>query len=69
MGPLLGVNYNLSVTDPLIEREYLAKENGNYKVGESCLCISLSEPFAKKAGQECRYKLIAAIISKASVPA
>jgi hypothetical protein len=62
-----GPTYAFWVTDPVIEREYLAKPDGSYKLGESCLCLSLGEPFTKK-GVEYRYKLIAAIIQKASVP-
>lgn len=57
-----GVQYWLWVTDPIIEREYLAQQNGDYVVGESCLCISLSEPF-----NEHRYKLVASIIQKSLV--
>jgi hypothetical protein len=38
-----GVIYWLWVTDPLVEREYLAQANGMYGVGESYLTISLGE--------------------------
>lgn len=63
-----GTTYAFWVTDPVIEREYKAKDDGDYKLGECCLCVSLGEPFSKK-GVEYRYKLIAAIIQKTSVPA
>lgn len=49
--------YALWVTDPIYEREYLAKEDGRYGIGASYLTISLGEPF--EGGT---YKLIAAII-------
>jgi hypothetical protein len=55
-----GVNYILAVTDPAIEREYLGKANGDYKVGNAFLCVSLGE--AHTDGH-C-YKLVAAIITK-----
>jgi hypothetical protein len=57
-----GVEYWLWVTDPVIERQYLAQQDGTYGVGESCLCISLGEPF-----NEHRYKLVASIIQKSVV--
>jgi len=50
-----GVNYRLSVTDPLIETEYQA--DGTYTLGSSYLTISLGEPWKG----DC-YKLVAAII-------
>jgi hypothetical protein len=56
------VEYALWVTDPLVEREYLKRPDGNYEIGECCLTISLGEPFQKNNGQWCRYKLVAAII-------
>ncbi len=50
-------NYKLMVTDPKIERIYLAKPNGVYEVGECFLTVSLGELFNNFA-----YKLIVAII-------
>ena len=50
-------NYALWVTDPEIERRYLAKLDGKYTVGSCHLTISLGEPH-----QGAVYKLIAAII-------
>lgn len=51
--------YRLWVTDPDYERYYLAKPDGEYKLGESFLTISLGEPFNNAC-----YKLIAAIIRR-----
>jgi len=61
-----GARYWLWVTDPVIEREFLALSNGSYTLGESCVCVSLGEPF-KKNDEEFRYKLVAAIIRRALV--
>ncbi len=52
-------DYALWVTDPRVERRYLARQDGCYNLGESYLTISLGEPF----GEYC-YKLVAAIIEK-----
>ncbi len=52
-----GVNYRLSVTDPLIETAYLDKADGFYTLGSRYLTISLGEPYKGRC-----YKLIAAII-------
>lgn len=51
--------YRLRVTDPNYEREYLARADGNYELGEGYLTVSLGEPF-----QGFCYKLIAAIIER-----
>ena len=52
------LEYQLSVTDPVSKRAYLAKDDGLYTVGDSYLTISLArEPY-----REFYYKLIAAII-------
>jgi hypothetical protein len=56
-----GEPYALRVTDPMIEREYFAKRDGDYSLGEAFLVISLGEPYGGYA-----YKLVATIISKAS---
>lgn len=56
------VEYSLWVTDPLIERDYLARENGFYRIGECFATISLGEPH-----EGFSYKLIAAIITRDSV--
>lgn len=49
--------YELWVTDPIYEREYLAKPDGKYQIDESLLTVSLGEPF-----EGYYYVLIAAII-------
>jgi len=53
-----GVRYQLWVTDPIIERTYLAKADGDYEVGECFLTVSLGEPHKG----DC-YKLVAAVIT------
>jgi hypothetical protein len=52
-----GTHYALWVTDPLIEREYLGKPDGTYKVGSCVLTVSLGE----RLNGFC-YKLIAAVM-------
>ena len=56
-----GTEYRLWVTDPLYEKLYKRKEDGEYQIGEAFLTVSLSEPFAKT--NAC-YKLIAAVIER-----
>jgi hypothetical protein len=56
---LNGAQYRLSVTDPVVERQYLAGKDGEYKVGDVILCISLGEPYGGYA-----YKLIAGVFVK-----
>lgn len=51
--------YALRVTDPKIERSYLARANGCYGIGEAYLTLSLGEPFRGHC-----YKLVAAVILK-----
>ena len=53
-----GNRYYLWVTDPAFERQYLAKLDGDYQIGECFLTVSLGEPY----GGAC-YKLIASIIT------
>ena len=53
-----GKEYALWVTDPHVERRYLAKLDGSYGVGECYMTISLGEPY-----QDACYKLIAAVIA------
>lgn len=55
-----GSNYRLWVTDPGYERQYLAKPDGDYEVGESLLTVSLGEPH-----NDACYKLVAAIMERA----
>ncbi len=59
--PFHGTEYRLWVTDPAFERNYLAKPDGMYKIGECFLTISLGEAF-----DDASYKLIAAIFDRES---
>lgn len=52
-----GDMYDIVVTDPKVETEFLAKANGSYEIGQVLLCVSLSEPWSGFA-----YKLVAGII-------
>lgn len=52
-----GVEYWIWVTDPIIEREYLAKKDGEYEIGECYVTVSLGEPYEGYC-----YKLVAAVI-------
>ena len=54
-----GIDYALWVTDPRIERAYLAKADGDYPFGECFLTVSLGEPFKEHC-----YKLVAAVIER-----
>jgi Dual OB-containing domain len=53
------IEYRLWVTDPVIEREYLAKPDAMYPLGECCVTVSLGEP---DEDGFC-YKLVAALIT------
>lgn len=57
-----GMSYRLWVTDPIVEREFLAKADGTYPVGASALCVSLGEPH-----EGFRYKLVAALLRQDGV--
>nr|WP_199931254.1 hypothetical protein [Streptomyces sp. CB02923] len=54
--------YILRVTDPEYEQTYLARSDGIYRLNESFLSVSLSEPHEGYA-----YKLVAAIIERAKI--
>jgi hypothetical protein len=54
-----GKEYHLWVTDPVYERAFLAKPDGDYQVGQCFLTVSLGEPY-----NDACYKLIAAIIER-----
>lgn len=54
-----GSDYHLWVTDPVFERSYLARPDGQYQLSECFLTISLGEPH-----NDACYKLIAAIIPR-----
>ena len=53
-----GIEYQLSVTDPEIEREYLALPDGYHSIEDCYLTVSLGKPYEGDV-----YKLIAAVIS------
>jgi hypothetical protein len=53
-----GEDYSLRVTDPLIERAFLARPDGVYELEDRFLTISLAEPFNGFC-----YKLVAAVIA------
>ena len=50
-------DYWLWVTDPVYERRYLQRPDGNYEIGQSYLTVSLGESYRGHC-----YKLIAAVI-------
>jgi hypothetical protein len=54
-----GMDYWLWVTDPIVERQYLAESDGEYEVGEAYLTISIGEPY-----QDYSYKLVATVIRR-----
>lgn len=56
--PYRGANYRLWVTDPLVERKYLARKDGAYPIGECFVTVSLGEPHEGHC-----YKLVAALIT------
>lgn len=56
-----GVDYSLSLTDPVAIAAFAAKEEGDYEVNNVYLCISLTEPW-EKDNNRC-HKLVAAVIS------
>ena len=54
-----GQHYKLTVTDPTIEKFYLAKTNGTYGIPDAYMCVSMAgEPF-----EGFYYKLVASIIT------
>ncbi len=54
-----GSDYRIWVTDPVYERTYLSKLDGEYETGECYVTVSLGEPY----GGSC-YKLAAAVIEE-----
>jgi hypothetical protein len=55
-----GIYYSLSLTDPVVTKPYLARDEGEYQLNDVYLCVSLTEPFDKDG--RC-HKLVAAVIS------
>jgi hypothetical protein len=51
--------YSIFITDPEFEDEYIQKGDGNYRIDDTILCISLGESFHGYS-----YKLAAAIFTK-----
>jgi hypothetical protein len=51
------LQYRMSITDPVIEGQYLAAKDGCYTVSRPTLCVSLGDAF-----QGFYYKLIAAVL-------
>ena len=54
----VGTDYRLWVTDPRLERKYLAQLNGPYEVRDCNLTVSLGEPYRGAC-----YKLIATVLA------
>lgn len=52
-----GTYYLIDVTDPNIERSYLAKPDGDYVIDDAVLCISLGDEY-----QGYYYKLVAGVL-------
>lgn len=52
-----GAAYRMDVTDPVIERNYLTKADGQYDILRPVLCVSLGDPY-----QGYFYKLVAAVL-------
>ncbi len=55
---LNGIQYNLVVTDPVVERQYFELKDGRYSIEDAVFCISLSGVFREHA-----HKLVAAMIT------
>jgi hypothetical protein len=53
-----GGNYRMWVTDPIVEKMYLAKNDGEYEIGECFITVSLGEPHEGYC-----YKLVATVIT------
>lgn len=47
----------LAITDPILERDYLSRPDGDFEIGRALLCVSLSEPYNGYV-----YKLVASVI-------
>jgi len=58
-----GVEYNLRITDPTVEYLFRSKGDGDYRLNDVYLCVSLTEPFDDN---RC-HKLVAAVFSERSL--
>jgi hypothetical protein len=61
-----GTHHNLSVTDPVVRDAFAAKEEGDYPLNDSYLCVSLTEPY--ELDDRC-HKLVAAVITNGPLTA
>jgi hypothetical protein len=52
--------YDMTITDPVVERAFLAGADGEFSIGDRLVTVSLAEPYGGYA-----YKLIAALIPEA----
>lgn len=52
-----GSEYDMTITDPVVERAYLAGKDGEFSIGDRLVTVSLAEPYGGYA-----YKLVAALI-------
>jgi hypothetical protein len=57
-----GEEYCLRVTDPVYESRYLARDDGEYEIGEAFLTISLGEEYDGYA-----YKLVAGVFERSEI--
>jgi hypothetical protein len=55
----LETDYKLWITDPHLERRYLAEPDGIHELGHSWLTVSIGEPYLENC-----YKLVAAVIGQ-----
>jgi len=66
----LGAEYNLRITDPIIEEKFIPKGVGEYKINDVLLTISLTEKLftvASNPSSSGYYKLIAGVIDISSL--
>ena len=66
----LGADYNLRITDPVVEERYIPKGAGEYKIDDVLLTISLAEKLftvASNPSSSGYYKLIAGVIDISSL--
>ena len=56
-------NYRMSITDPVVESQYLATKDGCYAISNPVLCVSLGDAY-----QGFYYKLIAAVLFEGRFP-